>query len=311
MEKCMLEPTNRLLALSKEMQIQMTFFVDVGYLLCLEKFAPQFPQLTRDLQQVKQQIAEMVADRHSVQLHIHPHWENSFYSDGVWVIQTKGHYKLADFTDEEVERIVTKYKSYLDHLVGTPTTVFRAGGWCIQPFSRWAVLFERLKIRIDSSVFQGGKFDGGEYAYDFSSAPNLSQYRFSTDVCVEDKGGYFSEFPIAAFTYSPLFYWRLYLLGRLFPSQHKMIGDGNFLAQPGRKKSVLTSYTRNHVSTDGYYAAWLSKGLSRYIKAEKLTFVVIGHPKGMTEFSYRKLKRFVLQQKKYHSFLVLNDEISA
>jgi peptidoglycan/xylan/chitin deacetylase (PgdA/CDA1 family) len=304
-EKCMLEPTNDLLRIGQKHNVCYTFFIDVGYLIKLEEYSSSYPELAKDLNAVKEQINVMQTLGHSVQLHIHPHWEKSSYGENGWQIVTKDAYKLADFSDKEVDRIVRSYKAYLDNLLEKPTEVFRAGGWCIQPFHRWAALFQDLNIRIDSSVIVGGKFDGGEYSFDFTKAPIKANYRFSTDESIEDVDGFFTEYPIASIRYSPLFFWRLYILGRLFPAQHKMIGDGKFLAQPGRKKSILTSFTDTHVSSDGYFASQLKKGLIAYQKRQFTDFVVIGHPKGNTRFSVRQLDRFIRQYARQHSFLGL------
>jgi hypothetical protein len=308
-DKCMLKPTNPLLKIADKYSIPMTFFVDIGYLIKLEEFAPSNQELEEDLEAIKAQLKELQQKGHSLQLHIHPHWEKSSFVDGKWKIETKNAYKIADFSDEEIERIVRSYASYLNEIIGKKAQVFRAGGWCIQPFSKLEKVFKELEIRIDSSVFSGGHFQAGEYFFDFRTAPKKSNYRFSNDVCVEDASGYFTEYPISSHVYSPLFYWRLYGLGRLFPAQHKMIGDGTFLAQPGRKRSVLTSFTTNHVSCDGYYASKLSTCLKEHINAAATDFVVIGHPKGMTQFSLRALERFVAKNYAKHSFKALTEEL--
>lgn len=306
-EKCMIEPTNELLKIARDNDIRMTFFVDVGYLIRLKEFINDSPQLLSDYQKVIAQIQDMVQSKHDVQLHIHPHWEKSYYSNGKWTIVTKGAYKLSDFDDDEIKRIVRSYKAFLDELIGYKTSAFRAGGWCIQPFDRLKDVFEELGLKYDSSVFPGGKFISPEYAFDFTSAPAKSHYRFSSDVCVEDKNGFFTEYPISSMKYSPLFYWRLYILGRLKPQEHKMVGDGTFLDQPGRKKSVLTNFTWNHVSTDGFYSSKLFSALFHLIEKQKQDMVIIGHPKGMTRYSFRTLECFVKFAGNNHKFITFRD----
>lgn len=308
-DKCMLEPSRRLIEISDKYNVPLTFFIDIGYLIKLEEFAAEHVALQVDLARIKEQLTELQRKGHSLQLHIHPHWEKSFYADGKWQMVTMNAYKLADFSDDEIERIVITYKTYLDKLIGKKSTVFRAGGWCIQPFGRLKKVFEDLELRIDSSVFPGGYFEAGEYSFDFRKAPNKSNYQFSDDVCVEDKTGYFTEYPISSHVYSPLFYWRLYGLGRILPSQHKMLGDGLFLAQPGRKKSVLTRFTHNHVSSDGYYASKLTTCLKKHIARSATDFVVIGHPKSATNYSLKKLEQFVAKNYTKHTFKALTEEL--
>ena len=298
----MIEPTNDLLKIAKTFQIPMTFFVDVGYLVRMETESAKHPKLKSDLSKVKNQITEMIECGCDVQLHIHPHWERSYYNGERWVIETDGYYKLSDFDQEEITHIVSFYKAYLEEISRKKIHTFRAGGWCIQPFDELYDLFKEVGIKYDTSVFPGGHFESKDYFFDFRTAPQKSVYRFEKDVCKEDENGFFEEYPISSMNYSPLFYWRLYILGRLFPKQHKMIGDGQFLSQPGRKKSVLTNFTWNHVSSDGYYASVLNKSLKICLLKKYENMVVIGHPKGNTNYSINKLETFVKQNYIKHRF---------
>ena len=308
-DKCMIEPTNELLKIAKEFNIKMTFFVDIGYLIKLKEFLPNNPELQLDDSKVRKQLTQIMEEGHDIQLHIHPHWEKSYYESGKWIFVTENTYKLADFDEEEIKRIVISYKAFLDEIVGYKTTAFRAGGWCIQPFHKLKAVFEEVGIKYDSSVFPGGSFSSTDYSFDFTNAPTKSHYSFNDDECQEVENGPFVEYPISSRRYSPIFYWRLYILGRLFPSQHKMIGDGDFLAQPGRKKSVLTNFTWNHISTDGFYASKLEKTLNSFEQNNIEDMVVIGHPKGMTLFSLKATKKFISKAHTKHVFRTFKELI--
>lgn len=306
---CMIDPTDQLLAICEKHTIPMTFFIDVGMLLKMNELKEEFPELANDYQAIISQINRMEVLGCAVQLHIHPHWENAIYKNGKWSINVDGCYKLSDFLQEEATAIIEKYFYFLQNLVTQKITSYRAGGWCIQPFSQVKETFKKLGITIDSSVFPGGKFESPHYAFDFTTVKRYTQpYRFDSDVCMANKAGYFTELPISSWHYSPLFYWRLYVLGRLFPTNHKMLGDGNFLAQPGRKKAVLTSFTWNHVSCDGYYAGLLQRQFRCY-QRKKTDFVVIAHPKGLTRFSIRKLEQFIARTKGATEFLTVNQVV--
>mgnify|MGYP001627203632 CR=1 FL=1 len=306
-QKCLIEPTESLLKIARVHGIKMVFFVDVGYLVRAKDFSEDFPLLAQEINLVENQLRQMVSEGHDIQLHIHPHWEKSIYEKDRWIIRTDGVYKLNDFSDEEVRSIVVRYKNYLDALIGYKTTCFRAGGWCIQPFSRWKELFCELGLKYDSSVFPGGFFRSPHYEFDFRNAPMKSSYRFDNDVCIEDENGFFTEFPISSWHYSPLFYWRLYIMGRIDPFNHKMLGDGKFLSQPGRKKSVLTSFTWNHVSADGYYASKLKLIHDTFLQQMKSDLVIIGHPKSMTRYSLSKLDQFIDSVKDNSRFTIFKN----
>tara|TARA_R110002072_G_scaffold302060_1_gene483555 strand:+ start:19919 stop:20881 length:963 start_codon:yes stop_codon:yes gene_type:complete len=296
-EKCMLQPTEDLLELARGKNVSYTFFVDVGYLIEAEKY----PQLRTELQLVKTQINKMLTLGHDVQLHIHPHWEKATW-DGKWSMNISNSYKLSDFSEIEITAIVKKYKSYLDNITGNNTFVFRAGGWCIEPFILLKDVFKEVGIRIDSSVFPGVYLKTDNYSVNFLNAPRKSKYYFENSVCDEDEDGSFIEYPISSFRYSPSFYWWLFGLGKLFPTSHKMIGDGQFISQGGRKWHSLTSFSNFHVSTDGYYAKKLKASLQKSINLNHAEMVVIGHPKGNTIYSLRKLNRFIDENHTKHSF---------
>jgi hypothetical protein len=88
-----------------------------------------------------------------------------------------------------------------------------------------------------------------------------------------------------------------------------MLGDGSFLKQPGRKKSVLTNFTWNHVSTDGYYASKLIQIEKRFEQNNTEHMVIIGHPKSMTKFSFNKLEDFLIRYHKKHQFLTFQNGV--
>lgn len=304
-EKCILEPTEFLLGLCEKYGVHMTFFVDAGYLYALQRQQEE-PVLAETLTRISRQLRRLIDLGCQIGLHIHPHWEQSFYADGKWNIRTDNAYKLSDFPDAEANDIVEKYNAVLREATGATPKVYRAGGWCIQPFSQISATLKKLGILVDSTVFPGGKFTSEHYSFDFSSVPLFSDaYRFNDNECIPDKKGDFLEIPIASWRYNPLFYWQLYGWGRMVPSQHKMLGDGHFLAQPGRKKSVLTSFTDNHVSSDGYYAKLLHRQAKVYERKNVAHFVVIGHPKSLTKYSMRKLEQFIATNKERYSFTVL------
>lgn len=301
--ECMLKRTQELFEIADKHQVRFTFFVDIGYNLT----AKSYPELDEERCLVEAQVREMIARGHDVQLHIHPHWKGSTYENGIWKLNTLNGYKLADFTQEESDEIIRSYKAELDALTGQKSFVYRAGGWCIQPFERLKTVFKELGLTHDSTVVSGDFLETSSYSVDFRDAPQKDIYRFEYDVCVEEENGSFTELPITALRYSPLFFWRLYLLGRLFPLRHKMLGDGIHLSQGGRKKRSLLSFTTGHVSCDGYFATKLNAGLE---KAENLNWdylVAIGHPKSSTRFSLEKLDNFIAKEKGKHEFCTFSD----
>lgn len=301
-QKCMLEPTEKLRILSKKYNAPMTYFVDVGYLIKLEEYKEEYPELEKDFTSIIEQLKLLLEEGSDIQLHIHPHWEDCTYINGQWNMVTNLHYKLADFDKADAEKIVIKYKQKLEGYIQKPVNSFRAGGWCLQPFSLVKDVFQKENIMYDSTVFEGGFFKSDHYYFDFRDAPNKGKYNFSDTLTKEDETGFFTEIPIMGMKYFPLFYWKLYGFGRLKPSRHKMIGDGNFIPQPGRKRKHLAKITWNHVSMDGYFSSKLKKATQLAEKQNRTDLVVIGHPKSMTTFAFEQLEKYIERYANKYTF---------
>jgi hypothetical protein len=308
-EKCLIQPSERLLGLSKRYDVKMTFFVDAGYLFKLKHEQHNHCALKADFQRVSSQLKRIIESGNDVQFHVHPHWEKTNFVDSEWKMVTDNCYKLSDFNSSEIQTILKKYHHAFCEITGLKPTTFRAGGWCVQPFSMLSETMQMLEITSDSSVMPGVAFQSDKYAFDFQKAPMKSSYFFEDDVCVETNSGRFREVPISTMYYSPLFFWKLYILGRLFPLRHKMLGDGNFVPQPGRKFASLTKKTMNHVSTDGYYASTLEQYHRHAHRKGAECSVVIGHPKSMTLYSFEKLEEFISTNKNKYQFRTIRDFI--
>jgi hypothetical protein len=306
-KNCILHPTQLLKEVADKHGVKLVQFVDIGYIIKLEEYKIKYPELEEDYQLITDQIRLLHKEGHDIQLHIHPHWEDSYYQEGKWHIVAK-RYKLSDFDHENIERIVSIYKQKLESLTEKETAfAFRAGGWCIQPFEKFRESFIKNKMTIDSSVFKNGKYSSEHYSYDFLSAPDESSWTFNYDPCKIETGP-FTEIPIGSINNSPLFYWKLFLLGRLNPYMHKPFGDGVPITAPGQRKKLLTQYTQNTVSIDGYNAALLDKALCEHQNKKEL--VIIGHPKSLTRFGLNALDQFIAKNNSKHQFTTFKIERS-
>ncbi|NDB35678.1 MAG: hypothetical protein EB023_10155 [Flavobacteriia bacterium] len=165
---------------------------------------------------------------------------------------------------------------------------------------------KKAGIHFDSSVFKGGKNTTKPYHYDFTATPDGSHWKFTVDPVVLDLEGDFTELPIASMNYSPLFFWKLFVLGRLFPSQHKPIGNGTPAKGGGSKKELLTQAHRLCVSADGYFASQLNTALRKAKQAKEPFLVVIGHPKALTEYGLKTLEEFIVKHRGEHEFVTLS-----
>lgn len=300
-EKCIIFPTAELIRIAEKHDVRFSFFVDCGFILKLDEYRKKFPVLENDYKAITEQVKYLSDTGHDIQLHIHPHWEDCSYDGNKWIMNVS-RYKLADFSETDIADIVKRYKKVLTDITGKTVFTFRAGGWCLQPFSKLMKVFKDEKITLDSSVFRNGYFSSEQYAYDFRNAPDKDIYKFEEDVVVENNVGYFTELPISPIRNSPLFFWRLFLLGRKNPYLHKPLGDGQAMAAPGYRKKLLNQYTNNPVSVDGYNSHLLQKALNGLKAKRKEHMVVIGHPKALSRYSIQKLDEFIEKNKKQNNF---------
>ncbi len=301
-EKCIIYPTDELTQIADKHQIKLVQFVDVGFVLKLDEYRKKFPVLDKDYNSIIEQLQRIGKNGHDIQLHIHPHWEDCFYDGKKWIINVE-RYKLTDFSAQEIEEIVARYKNALQQITDKNIFAYRAGGWCLQPFDKLKEAFYKNGICVDSSVFANGCYQSAQYHYDFRNAPLHSSWKFENDPITENTDGRFTEIAISSIYNSPLFYWRLFLLGRLNPHFHKPLGDGVPIAAPGQRFKLLTHHTHNTVSIDGYNASLLNRALRQRIRMNKGNeMVIIGHPKSLTRFGLKALDSFIEKNKRAHNF---------
>lgn len=301
-EKCIIEPTNRLREIAAQTKVKFVFFIDVGYLKKLIELKDSNSKVAHEHQLVTQQIETLVDEGHDCQLHIHPHWEDCTHNGEQWTMNTN-RYKLVDFSDAEIEKIVLGYQAILANVTKKTVNIYRAGGWCLQPFSRIKKAFEKAGLKLDSSVFPGGKFTAGNYYYDFSKTPQKSIWNFDDDLCIENSNGQFIEYPISSYKYNALFFWRLFILGRLKPKMHKPIGDGYPMPSPGLRKKMLTQGALLSASCDGYFVTKLNGVIKQNQAKGYNQTVVLGHPKACTQFALKQLEKFIVSHQNKHEFL--------
>ncbi len=306
-DNCIIKPTQRLLDMVKPYNIKFTCFVDVGYLVQLERQKDEYPALQNDYKKVTQQIRFLADNGHGIELHIHPHWEDSYYDGREWVFNTT-RYKLSSFNEEEVMDIVTRYNDVLKRVSGITPVAYRAGGWSAQPFLPIKKALEKNNVFIDSTVYPNGHYSSGNQTFDFRGVSQYkTEYNFSEDLTVEDVNGNFKEIPISSLRVSPFFFWKFALIKLLKQKQHQSYGDG-FAVGMDKKEMLrfLTLPSYSVVSIDGYKARLLHKSFDKYIRktSNSGNFVMIGHPKAFTPYSLKKLEKFISSTYKEHEFTI-------
>ena len=300
-DKCMIEPVEALLGVVERYGVRLVLFVDAGFVFKLKEEGAKHASLGRDYDKIRTQLQHLKERGHDIQLHIHPHWEDCFFDGEQWVIDT-GRYKLQDFSSNDIEDIVSKYKRALTDIVGDSVFAYRAGGWCIQPFSAISGALENNGIWLDSTAYHQGISDDPQRWFDFSQAPAEAWWRFAHDPAEACSDGRFVEIPISACKISPLFFWRMLVIKKMEGSDHRAFGDGASMTY-GYKYYIdrLTRPTSSVVSVDGLKSAFLGKAYRQFRAAGGEIFNVMGHPKALTPYALRQLDTFLSNRSELES----------
>ena len=308
-EACIIKPTEELIKITSEYGVRFVCFVDAGYLMALKRQMNEFPSLVQDYNLITNQLQSLVSMGHGIELHIHPHWEDSFFDGNSWKMDT-GRYKLSDFNDDEVLEIISRYRSVLEKASGRSPVAYRAGGWSAQPFGPIRDALRQNNIFIDSTVYPQGYYISDNQIFDFRKVPAFkTSYNFEEDLTIEKDGGSFMEVPISSLKLSPLFFLKFAARKLLKQNKHKAYGDGTSVSMSKKEAfRLLTRSSFSVVSIDGYKSSFIMKAFKKYLEKtdNKGEFVLIGHPKAFTEYSLAKLKDFIDQTYQAHQYCLFN-----
>ena len=298
LSRTLLEPTRALLRVADKHQARCVFFVDAGYILRMRDEMRRARELRGDYDAVCRQVEDLARAGHEVQLHIHPHWEDSRWTGNGWQMDTS-RYALHSFAPHEINDIVMRYTGILREIAGPQSAyAYRAGGWVIQPFHKLRRSLAQAGITIDSTVYAGGRSEGTVQPFNFEGAPGKSRWRFDADPLVEVEDGAFLEVPIASRRLKPDFFWRLAWAKKVGGNQHRAFGDGAPIAmEKGDMLRKLMKPTTSVVSIDGYKASFLADAADDYRARGLEDFVVIGHPKALSPYSLERLDDFLASKR--------------
>jgi hypothetical protein len=291
--RCVLEPTQKLLAMFSEYKISSAiFFVDTTWLIRLKEVAYNNPAAKKDYEKVVEQLQEIVNRGHYVFPHLHPHWINASYLSEInqWQLINYSRYRFHSLDNTEREELFDKSIGILREIFGYSylPSAYRAGGWSIQPFEDFEPFFQRYGIKYDFSVLPGSKWISSGQHYDFSDIETTTPYSFSTDVTVQGKGSYV-EFPISMLKFSAvLLLLNRVLLKYLYLTGNHSYGDGNGIAAEiiehiDVKGEMVAIELMSKIKLKGY--------LNFLRKNNYMQF--IAHPKMLSSHNLKTFSRFL------------------
>lgn len=296
--RCLIDPTDALRMQANRLGCHLVFFVDAGMLVRMKNEALRHPSVARDFDQVRKQLEQLVAEGHDIQLHVHPHWEDSHWCDTGWMMNTS-RYRLHQFDQKDILRIVKEYRDVLADVTGCEDIcAYRAGGLALQPFAQIAASLSGSGIVIDSSVMPGQHVVDEALGFDFRVAPIKGSWRFATDPNLPCANGDFLEIPISSTRAPALTKISSAVSKRLGPVKHAIYGDGSSVNSSSPRRSMsrfLRLFGAEPVAAtlDGYKSVLLKGAYREHVQLESSTFVVIGHPKTLTPFSIEQFSQFL------------------
>lgn len=290
--KCMLEPVEALLDSARRANYAFTLYVDAGMLVRMRELSSSFSQVRKDYDAIRRQLGQAVDDGHDIGLHIHPHWEDTRLEQGRWQFEGT-RYQLRDFDDAAIADIVARYSAELAASAGMQPASYRAGGFCIEPFSRLKDSLRQAGITTDSSVVPRLKINDAEKGVDFSSAPDLDWWFFDDSPLRPVEQGAFLEMPVSSQILPFFYYWRR-LFSKLTGSESEpTFGDGS--AKRLRQSEVIRRLTGAgrvaEVSVDEPKVEYLQR-VAGSVSPRRLLHVM-GHPKNISHRSLKIIEKMI------------------
>ena len=186
------EPARKLKAIFDQAGAKFVVFTEAVELAKIEE-----AQTDSAIAEVKQQVKEFYNEGFEIALHLHPQWCRARYQLGNWRLDAS-EYNLCPLGYERINEIVEQAIAYLRDILDAPDfnpLSFRAGNWLFQPTATAAQVLAEHGVKIDSSVFKGGRQH--KHKLDYRRATKNGYYwPFADDVTVPDPQGPLLEIPI-------------------------------------------------------------------------------------------------------------------
>lgn len=149
------------------------------------------------INKVHDQLRMLHEQGYEIALHLHPQWYQGVYREGRWELDYN-EYNLCTLPEKRIREVVSQSISYLRKILNdseyTPLS-FRAGNWLFQPTGTVARVLSEQGIKVDSSVFKGGRQH--KHGLDYRPAKkNGYWWTFKENVNTPEANGHMLEIPI-------------------------------------------------------------------------------------------------------------------
>lgn len=310
-DNCIIRPTNLIIDLLEKQHItKALFFVDTTYIMRLVERREE--KALRDYRQIYEQLCHLLKKGHLILPHIHPHWLDAIYhsSTNQWELRSIEKYRFHHIDEQTRDELFAFSMSFIQGLqekTGITYAIdgYRAGGWCLQPFSDFSSLFKKYGIGYDFSVLKNFKNTSPEIYYNYTKMPRKAIYRFSESIEQEDHQGPFKEFSISYIEISNR------LVHRLFSKWLAILGITNLGDGVSVKKTEEQVIKESEDRLDPKATGHLEMVSIELLKTTKLaaykklihynTFThFISHPKMLSSHNLNSFARLLTHlQKRY------------
>lgn len=301
--KHMIEPTDRILNICDKYQIKTTLFFEV---LEYKKLKTEWESgntmgyKKNPIKAIENQIHKAVLNGHDVQLHVHPQWVNAVYEDNQWKVDYDN-WRLGDFKVPQnygIEDLLREGKETIEHLIrevddSYRCTILRAGGYNVLPSQEVYEAMVKIGLKVDSSVYPGGYETGLLSRYDYRNATLTKDYWWAkpSDFSKEVTKSEVMEIPVFALPQKRFYKLNIERIKSALQNRKSAVGALKSKTAKSSKIDKIKylfqkeAFTWDFCLFDYRLHKRFFKYIEKYLKEKRSCFVVIGHPKSLTNDS--------------------------
>jgi len=326
----MIEPTKYVLRLCEEYGIRLTlFFEATEYLKIKEEWnrGNKMGYKMDPIVAIENQIQDAAKNGHDIQLHIHPQWENAKYLNGKWKVDFNN-WRLGDFESgniDSIKSLLKNGKETLENLIRKVVPeyeciAFRAGGYNITPSNHIYQAMKELDFKIDSSIFPGGYKLGNLSKFDYREVALNLDFWWADEIDMRKKSisqKEIIEIPIFALS---IHRWKKYFTFSkiIHMLNFKNVYVGSVIKEEMKEKTFVEkimnlagkeTFTWDFCMFSNFRHKTFFKFIENYDTNSRNTFVLIGHPKNLTDKKlFRNFLKMAHSRKHPYLFKTLSEK---
>lgn len=328
-------PTEKFLKICDQYNIKTTIFFEVvEYWKIKEQWEngekmgySQNPSVA-----MEKQIIEASKKGHDIQLHIHPQWINSHYSDGKWVLDNR-FWRLSavpllpsSMLNMGLDELLKKGKETLEsiirpHVANYKCNILRAGGFNIDPSKDIISVLSKYGFELDSSVFAGGYENGKLSKYDFRDITSSTPYWYASKNDIKQQGkSNLIELSMFSYPVRRIFKYSFSRLLNAYKNKAKVMETvQNKTDKKSKLEKIKYLFEKEHVTFDfclfsfSQYKRFFRRS-AKIVKISEYKYhpiVLIGHSKAFNnEQSFTKMLKYSLRKgTKFQTLTQINEQI--